>query len=78
MTVQVIVQQSLLAQNLQVSDEEVHCHDLRTISREWHGLACEASILRDVRSVSAPHEYLFFISPHNLYLLFFIKVGGFV
>lgn len=78
MTVQVIVRPSLLAQNLQVSDEEVHCHNLRTISREWHGLACEASILRDVRSVSAPHEYLFFISPHNLYLLFFIKVGGFV
>ena len=35
MTVQVIVRQSLLAQNLQVSDEEVHCHDLRTINREY-------------------------------------------
>lgn len=36
MTVQVIVRQSLLVQNLQVSDEEVHCHDhLRTINREY-------------------------------------------
>ena len=35
MTVQVIVRQSLLAQNLQVSDEEVHCHDLRSINREY-------------------------------------------
>lgn len=35
MTVQVIVRQSLLAQNLQVSDEEVHSHDLRTINREY-------------------------------------------
>jgi len=35
MTVQVIVRQSSLAQNLQVSDEEVHCHDLKTVSREY-------------------------------------------
>lgn len=35
MTVQVIVRQSLLAQNLQVSDEEVHCNHLRTINREY-------------------------------------------
>ena len=35
MTVQVIVRQPLLAQNLQVSNEEVHCLDLRTICGEY-------------------------------------------
>ena len=35
MTVQVIVRQPLLAQNLQVSNEEVHCLDLRTFCGEY-------------------------------------------